>query len=365
MTRSETATAPMLDNPEPTDQGRLDVLTAALIRQPDLDDWFSAVPGRPEALRQALNRAVADYDGGEPEGPETLHRTLASLYEMHVLGHHRLPSVNQFDPTLAMVMRELERAWERFESHRTVLGAPPADPDDFCVWMKEAVTTHPATDHPLFRFLEEEATAAQLRHFFRNESAVDTRFDDLVALMQVGMDGPMKMELAENYWDEMGNGEACLVHTTLFEQLIHELEATTQSPGTVSDPLCWQSFACGNLLLQVSLNRRLVHRALGAMGTIEMAAPTRFRRLVRGFERLGISHRARTYHLLHIAIDTRHGSGWLHNAVGPTVAAAPDARFEIARGMLARLNTSADYCDCLLAAYTREAGTDHAAIDSP
>jgi len=48
---------------------------------------------------------------------------------------------------------------------------------------------------------------------------VDGRFDDLLAMMQVGTSGPAKMEIAGNFWDEMGNGNDAEVHTHLFNNI--------------------------------------------------------------------------------------------------------------------------------------------------
>ncbi|MDP9071611.1 MAG: iron-containing redox enzyme family protein [Actinomycetota bacterium] len=39
--------------------------------------------------------------------------------------------------------------------------------------------------------------------------------NDLVAVCQIGMEGVAKLELARNYWDEMGRGQAADVHAEL------------------------------------------------------------------------------------------------------------------------------------------------------
>ena len=56
------------------------------------------------------------------------------------------------------------------------------------------------------------------------ECAGEAAFDDLVALAQVGTRGEVKMEMASNYWDEMGRGKTHAVHTHLFHRLIEGLE---------------------------------------------------------------------------------------------------------------------------------------------
>lgn len=54
---------------------------------------------------------------------------------------------------------------------------------------------------------------------------VDGKFDDLIALAQLGIQDPkMKLALARNYWDEMGNGNPEDIHTTLFSISASTLE---------------------------------------------------------------------------------------------------------------------------------------------
>ena len=49
-----------------------------------------------------------------------------------------------------------------------------------------------------------EASLEQLKWFFEQEAAGEAGFDDLVALTQVKLPAGAKLELARNYWDEMG-----------------------------------------------------------------------------------------------------------------------------------------------------------------
>ncbi|MCA8887010.1 MAG: iron-containing redox enzyme family protein, partial [Hyphomonadaceae bacterium] len=51
-----------------------------------------------------------------------------------------------------------------------------------------------------------------MRWFVEQEAAGEAGFDDLVAMSQVKMPAPAKLELARNYWDEMGRGNAKGMH---------------------------------------------------------------------------------------------------------------------------------------------------------
>jgi hypothetical protein len=324
-----------------------------LIRTPDLHDTFKANSERRRELFERTEETIAAFNAGEPGARKVLHKSLGSLYEMHLYGPDKRETSNQFDPTLLEIQRELERAWMVQEEARVPNLEIPDDAREYADWLKQMVLAHPATDHPLFSFLENEATFDQMAEFFLNEITVDARFDDLVALAQIGVDNHAKLELAENYWDELGNGTYDLIHTVMFDNLLGELKVTAgANVHDLFSKVGWEALACGNLLLWSVLHRRNVYVALGALGALEMIAPLRFSRLVHGFERLGLSEKAKQYHTLHVAIDARHGNGWLRNAITPLSEGRAQARREILKGVYFRLNTSGDHCETLYQQFT-------------
>jgi pyrroloquinoline quinone (PQQ) biosynthesis protein C len=332
----------------------LDELLKELRKHSAPYEFFQEYPEWKSALEARLDQTVRGFHAGEETYCRSFHQTLNLINEMDLSFPDKMSVFNQSDPVVAEVRYKLDAALERFEDACIPMPFhPPKDPQEFARWFRRLVHTHEVADHRLFRYLEEEATHEQMAHFFLQESTVDARFDDLVALIQVGMDGRMKMELAQNYWDELGNGNMKEVHTHLFNTLLEELGVTRDgSLNTLSDDVLWESLACGNVLVYTALRRKNVYKALGAMGTTEMQSPKRFSRLVRGFKRLGLSEAALQYHTMHISIDTRHGNGWLRNAILPAVEAYPPARYEIVKGAFYRLHTSQDYCDKLYALYT-------------
>lgn len=327
-------------------------MVKALIEYPELYDFFRENPERKTQLLTRTKQTIDLFKTGQEKDRYILHRALGWLYEVNIYTPDKKRVYNQYDPTLLEVQRELETAWEQFEEERMPELDIPEDPVEFRRWLKQLVLNHPVAEHPIYHYLESECTFEEMSDFFSQEITVDARFDDLVALAQLGTDGHIKMELAENYWDEMGNGEMDKVHTVMFNNLLEELNLTNEEELlTLMDNVSWESLACGNALLNTVLHRKNVYKALGALGALEMMAPKRFSRLVAGFKRLGLTPKAQEYHTLHIAIDTRHGNGWLRNAITPIVAADPNARFDIVKGAFYRLHTSLDYCNKLYSRY--------------
>jgi hypothetical protein len=324
--------------------GPLHYVVKQLLEVPDLYYRMKSLPGAKAALFRLVEHTIASYQTGSEEATYSLHRTLGWVYETQLCSPATKPVDNQFDPVLMEVQRELERVWGRREQERIPALEMPVGGEAFARWYKSQVLEHEAANHALFGYLENHASRQDMAYLFAQEVTVDGRFDDLVALAQLGQNNRIKMELAENHWDELGNGNYDLIHTVMFDNLLHELGVTAAcSTADLFETARWESLACGNALLFCTLHRKNAFKALGAMGAVELLAPLRFHKLVRGFERLGLSERACQYHTLHIQIDARHGNGWLYNAIAPAVDADPAVREEIIAGTYYRLNTSLDY----------------------
>ena len=334
-----------------------------LLDEPDLDRALERELGLEEKLIQSArtiarkayprdrtterqNAAWIDHDSRD-----ALHRALLVLYQQHV----RLPIdaslVNEFHPFAVRLMYELERPWEEDVLRRAHHGrglseeSLPAGPDAFAEWFQSTAFTHPLYEHELYAFLASEATRKQLEWFFRMECAGEAAFDDLVAMGQVGTRGAVKMEMASNYWDEMGKGREHAVHTHLFHRLIEGL--SLEAPP--ANELPWQVLAGVNLMLWSCIPRRNAFRAQGTLGAVELLAPQRCTRLVHGALRVGIKKKAVVYYSAHAIIDIGHAEGWLENVVKAQVATYAPARIGIAEGLIARADASLDYFDYCLA----------------
>jgi hypothetical protein len=332
-------------------------LDRLLARQPALEAQLV------RAARQLAQRAYPDHRTTDRQcaswidhsARDELHRSLLLIYQQHM----RLPSDGmsdyQFHPLLCRMMYELETPWERDmlrrarDAHDLSSDALPAVPEDFSTWFRDTAFSHPLYEHDLYSFVACEAERPQLEWFFRMECAGEAAFDDLVALAQVGTRGDVKMEMAANYWDEMGRGRAHAVHTHLFHKLVNGLGL--QAPPASELP--WQVLAGVNVMLWSCIARRNAFRAQGSLGAVELLAPQRCTRLVHGALRVGIPKKTVVYYGAHAVIDIGHAEGWLSHVIEPQVHAVPDSRFGIAEGLIVRADASLDYFDyCLAVART-------------
>jgi Iron-containing redox enzyme len=235
-------------------------------------------------------------------------------------------------------MRTLEGKWieaERRAVARLLLDVPCRVPD-FLRWFEALRHEGPGQFDPLFDWIAERATLDELRWFLRQELAGEAGFDDLVALTQIKMPARPKLELARNYWDEMGRGRPEATHGGLLARLGDAL-------GIQSDGLhaVWEALALSNLLLGLATNRRYAWQAVGALGVVELTAPDRAELVDRGLKRLGVGGRERIYFALHATLDREHSAAWKAEVLAPLLEEDPTRAPFLAEGALLRLRAGA------------------------
>ncbi len=225
--------------------------------------------------------------------------------------------------------------------------AAPTDPDGFDAWLTDLTATGPGQNDPLFVWLAESCTMAEMKWFLGQEVAGEAGFEDLTALTQVKMPVGPKLELARNYWDEMGRGNEKGMHGPLLETLARRLGLDARTEATV-----WESLALANTMAALAWNRRYAYHSIGALGIIEQTAPARAAAVGRGLKRLGVPTGDRHYFDLHAILDIKHSEAWNAEAIRPLVYADPGIAHAIAEGALMRLRCG-ERC---FARYRRELG---------
>ncbi|GAC1613019.1 MAG: hypothetical protein NVS3B27_10010 [Novosphingobium sp.] len=208
----------------------------------------------------------------------------------------------------------------------------PTDPDGFVAWFENLKRNGPGQNDPLFPWLAEHATRSELTWFFEQEAAGEAGFDDLVAYTQVKLPQAAKLELARNYWDEMGRGNAAGMHGPMLSRLSETLGADPQIDSTVPE-----SLALANAMTAMATNRRYAWHSIGALGVIELTAPGRSAMVAQGLRRLGLSDKERRYFDLHAVLDVKHSKDWNREALRPLVAEDPRRASAMAEGALMRL----------------------------
>lgn len=235
-------------------------------------------------------------------------------------------------------MMRLEGAFleELRDKVREAAAAAPVDPAGFVAWFEALKGDGPGQGDPLFPWLAEQASLEEMRWFLTQEAAGEAGFEDLTALAQVKLPARAKLELARNYWDEMGRGNPKGMHGPMLDQLVRALDLAPDIDTTV-----WESLALANAMTAMATTRRYAWQAVGALGVIELTAPGRSAATAAGLRRLGISGKVRHYFDLHAVLDVKHSAAWNREAIAPLVAEDPARAAAIAEGALIRLHCGA------------------------
>jgi hypothetical protein len=273
----------------------------------------------------------------EPCDPEGLHRELAAWNRRRL--DPALPGEGWADELRdEHRMRWLEGVW--IESFRAEVAEAateaPADPEGFVRWFEALKQTGPGQGDPLFPWLARDATLDQMRWLLTQEAAGEAGFDDLIALAQVKLPDRAKLELARNYWDEMGRGRAEGMHGPMLAQTARALRLRPTIEETA-----WESLALANTLAAFATARRYAYHAVGALGVVELTSPTRVSHVAEGLKRLGCPPAARKYFALHAHLDMEHSRAWNEEALKPLAAERPVCTRALAEGALMRLTCGA------------------------
>jgi hypothetical protein len=235
-------------------------------------------------------------------------------------------------------MRELEGGFlEALRAEvRERAARVPQDARGFVTWFERLTQVGPGQNDPLFPWLAEKANLAEMRWYLEQEAAGEAGFDDLTAYTQVKLPSRIKLELARNYWDEMGRGNAKGMHGPMLQRLVDALRLSPSIDTTV-----WESLALANAMTAMATRRDYAWHALGALGVIELTAPGRSAAVAAGLKRLGVSAKDRLYFDLHATLDVKHSAAWNAEAIAPAVEEDPRRARAIAEGALMRLTCGA------------------------
>lgn len=238
----------------------------------------------------------------------------------------------------------VEAAWITRETGSIDSRDLPQRAQDFEPWYRGCFRQQVAAAESFFDDLAQSATLEELSVYILYEEQVDGRFDDVIALAQLGLKGAAKVALASNYWEEMGEGDETQMHTRLFaESATYFRKAINGSPLKPFVQPTAEALANGNLLMLLAIRREHCAKLLGALTLLEHTAPKRFSRAVAAMSRLAVPKPIIFYHEMHVRIDAKHGDDLLNRVVLPMLEARPDLTADVATGVQMRLQVANRY----------------------
>jgi hypothetical protein len=212
----------------------------------------------------------------------------------------------------------------------------PTDAKPFLAWFEALAHHGPGQGDSLFPWLATKSSLSDMRWFLAQEVAGEAGFDDLVAMTLVGMPTRPKLELAANFWDEMGRGGPRGMHGPMLQALAKYLELDLPLAEVV-----WQALALANTMAGLAAHRHYAFHSIGALGVIELTAPGRAAQVDAGLRRLGVPAKFRHYFALHAVLDVKHSAAWNAEVIAPLVEEDPRRATAIAEGALMRLECGA------------------------
>ena len=208
----------------------------------------------------------------------------------------------------------------------------PSDADGFIAWFERLKEHGPGQGDPLFPWLATRATLDQMTWFILQEVAGEAGFEDLLALTQIKISHQAKLEMARNFWDEMGRGFGKGMHGPMLARLSNHL-MLAPTPDTVVP----EALALGNTMIALAKHRRYAFHSVGALGVIELTAPTRAAYVNEGLKRVGIKAKQRHYFAVHAVLDVKHSQAWNREVLHPLVKEDPRRARAIGEGAIMRL----------------------------
>lgn len=317
-----------------------------------IDRTFEDERKRRALISEVVELCESAFKENNPDALFAAHQALYKIYSLNLHIPRPGAPTAESSATIINIRNIIERHFLEYEDQHipsTVWQEVPREYDAYKKWLLEIVGQHPSYRHPLYEtYLRERAGIDGLRTFILQETTIDARFDDFLAMVQIGSEEGIKLEIASNYWDEMGQGIQAKMHTAMFTRILRKLDIEANVNGSLTT----EALACGNLSLMLSLRRQHFYKAIGYFAVTEYLAPKRFRDVITAWKRNSLDSGDAEYYEAHVMIDRAHADNWFSNVIRPAIDSDPEAVVEITRGVFYRLNTSQRYLDRLMTALT-------------
>lgn len=263
-----------------------------------------------------------------------IHESLASIYAYR-LGYRDSPCYMNTDDELE---RKLEQAKIVLERELLDHWLPPvgdcevAEQGNAARQLRSVAADNRGVAHPLFDYLETEASREAILAFLWCDVVRNEIVDDEVALLVGGQQGLLKSAAAINLYDECGRGELKNFHTYWLRLLLEDIGWDTFLEYRTNERP-WFAGVTSNVFTMLLTRPGLKTAAYGHFIISEGWVPPHFTKLLNGMERCGLQHPSSSlYFSAHVKLDPTHTEE-LIRAVEVQVPAldAPQCR-EIVRG---------------------------------
>lgn len=256
-------------------------------------------------------RFLAGLRGTSEQHGKILH-TFLGIISGYIFGYADSPLFRALDDDLEIDLlrskivleRELMAHWLRPAEAPTQL-----DQSSAVRYLEQLAQDNSSLSHPLFGFIRNRASQTALRLFLRNEAIRNEIVDDEVAMMSAGLQGPMKLAVISNLWDECGRGKLKRFHTYWLRQLLDHMGDWDDIRAYRHADRPWFTGITTNVFNILLTRPGLKYMAYGWFLINESWVAPHFQDIIAGLQRVDITHRDVTiYFDAHIGIDPVHST---------------------------------------------------------
>jgi hypothetical protein len=308
-----------------------------LSRGPLSQALFAALSGTPGALETP---SVHD----DALTGDDFHLALYVAYELHYRSWPGVDDRWEWNPALIAFSSSLERAFE--ERLRDEIGTVGCSPERVADELWSILDAAPPT---MSRFIEREASLAQLREFVVHRSAYHLKEADPHTWALPRLAGKPKAAMVEIQMDEYGSGNAARMHSQLFADTMQAL-GLDSTYGAYVDRLPGATLATVNLMSMFGLHRRWRGAIVGHLAAFEMSSSGPNRRYAAGVRRLGFE-RAAPFFDEHVEADSLHEQIAANDLAGGLAREQPELAPDILFGARALLAIDEHWTNHVLGAW--------------
>jgi hypothetical protein len=177
---------------------------------------------------------------------------------------------------------------------------------DATEYLRQYIKQNTGVNHNFFNFIEYSMSKEQFYEFLYFETIRNEVVDDEVALIIIGMQGEMKRTIAENLWDECGNGKIEDFHTYWLRRLLKETNMIDNFKEYRKN-VPWFTKITSNSFNMLGTRSAYKYRAYGHFLMTESWVNPHFNAIIKGLNRVGIiSEDIQVYFTKHYTLDPFH-----------------------------------------------------------
>ena len=294
---------------------------------------------------------VAAFD---PLSDDDLHLALYACYELHYRGFDGVDDSREWDPSVIELRRRLESAFES-----ALRDAIRLEGDDAVGVIAAIAAT--ATGPSLSQHVLEHGTLDEVREFAVHRSLYQLKEADPHTWAIPRLHGPAKAAMVHIQYGEYGDGDAALMHATLFAATLRALGLDDRY-GAYLDLVPGTTLATVNLMSLFGLHRRWRGALVGHLALFEMTSVGPMGRYASALRRLGLGADATAFYDVHVAADAVHELVAAEMARA-AIAAEPELGRDVVFGARALTLLEDRFTRHLLAAWADERTTLLGALD--